>query len=112
MILPGACSKEEDHANDFRNEYVGKYAVTESINCYGPCGQCSSENDTVIEVRYGLTDSTIIVLGREVCLDSLGSYYAYHYGLRIWNDSISSFFMNGGLGCGQYVVHEGVRIGN
>jgi hypothetical protein len=50
------------------------------------------------------------VLGREVYLDSTGHYYAYHYSLRLWNDSISSTFMNGGLGCGQYEIYKGYRI--
>ncbi len=52
----------------------------------------------------------IIVLGREVCLDSTGWFNAYHYGLHLWNDSIWSYFMNGGLGCGRYEIYYGYRI--
>lgn len=109
MVVLTACTKDSDPV-DFRDQYIGKYSVTEYINCYGNCWECSSQKDTVITVSYGLTDSTLHVLGRNVYLDSTGSYYAYHYGLRIWNDSISSNYMNGGLGCGQYEVYIGVRI--
>ena len=112
-LFINSCHKEEEKIqvqNDFRDKYVGKYQVTESINCYGPCDTCSSQKDTVISVRYGLTDSTLSVLGRDVFLDANGNYYAYHYGLRLWNDSIYSNYMNGGLGCGQHEIYEGVRI--
>jgi hypothetical protein len=95
---------------DFRDQYVGKYQVTEKITCYGPCRTCASLKDTVIIVDYGLTDTTLSVLGRDVFLDSDGFYSAYHYGLWLRNDSIWSYNMNGGLGCGQYENHEGVRI--
>lgn len=95
---------------DFRDAFIGKYEVVESINCYGPCYTCSSQKDTIISITYGQTDSTLNVLGRDVFLDADGYYYAYHYGLRMWNDSISSSSMNGGLGCGQYVNHVGRRI--
>jgi hypothetical protein len=54
--------------------------------------------------------STLSVLGREVWLDSGGSYYAYHYGLNFRNDSIFSNYMSGGLGCGSYISHVGVKI--
>jgi len=84
--------------------------VKEKISCYGPCGSCFSMRDTIISVNYGKTDSTLNVLGRDVYLDSTGSYYAYHYGLRLWNDSIQSNFMNGGLGCGRYEVYTGFKI--
>ena len=105
-----SCHKDENKSIDFRDKYLGKYQVELSIRCYGPCFTCSSLRDTVIVVDYGLTDSTLSVLGREVSLDSAGYYSAYHYGLRLWNDSISSMFMNGGLGCGQYEVYTGYRI--
>ncbi|PKP31747.1 MAG: hypothetical protein CVT99_08325 [Bacteroidetes bacterium HGW-Bacteroidetes-16] len=55
----------------------------------------------MIIVNYGQNDATLNVLGREVLLDSLGKHYTYHYGLRLWNDSITSHNRNGGLGCGQ-----------
>ena len=105
-----SCDKDDNNPNDFRDKYIGKYQVTESINCYGPCCTCSFQKDTVIIVNYGLTDSTLNVLGRDVYLDSTGSYYDYHYGLRLWNDSISSYFMNGGLGCGKKEIYKGYRI--
>ena len=116
-IFTISCHKDNDNDEpvkpaDFRDIYIGKYQVKETINCYGPCGTCSSVRDTVISVNYGLTDSTLSVLGRDVFLDSTGFYGAYHYGLRLWDDSISSNFMNGGLGCGQYIWHKGYRFSN
>lgn len=112
-----ACDKEEqtspDSLNDFRSAYVGDYQVVESVSSYGfpECGDPYSwEKDTIISVEYGNSDSTLKVLGREVLLDSNGSYSAYHYGLRMWNDSINSNFMNGGLGCGLYEGYVGYNI--
>lgn len=105
-----SCDKENSGPKDFRDKYIGKYQVTESIDCYGSCVSCSSQIDTVISVKYGSTDSSLSVLGRNVTLDSTGFYYAYHYGLQFRNDSIYSNFMNGGLGCGQYEVYNGYRI--
>jgi hypothetical protein len=109
-IIFHSCCKDGDNSPDFREKYVGSYQVKERIACYGPCDTCFSEKDTVIIVNYGLTDSTLNVLGRDVCLDTAGYYASYHYGLRFWNDSISSFYMNGGLGCGQYETYIGTRI--
>jgi hypothetical protein len=109
-ILFYSCDKDENKPIDFRDKYIGRYQVNEKIDCYGPCSTCSSQKDTVIIVNYGLTDSTLSVLGRDVWLDSTGRYYDYHYGLRLWNDSINSHFMNGGLGCGQHEIYEGYRI--
>ena len=110
-----SCNKDDNKLNDYRDKYIGKYQVKETIKSYGDpeCGEpYSSERDTIISVTYGNTDSTLIVLGREVYLDSAGYYTAYHYGLRLWNDSILSYFMNGGLACGQNEIHEGYRISN
>jgi hypothetical protein len=107
-----SCDKKGDIANDYRSKYIGEYQVKKTISCYGPCWTCSSENDTVIKVIYGLTDSTLNVLGREICLDSDGNYFDYHYELKIKNDSIYSNFMNGGLGCGKYEIYKGYRISN
>jgi hypothetical protein len=101
-----SCEKFKDE----RDVYIGKYKVTETINCYGPCGTCSSTKDTTIVVGYGLTDTSISVLGRDVTLDESGEYFAYHYGLIFQNDSIFSTYMNGGLGCGQYESYVGVKI--
>ena len=109
MVI-NACKKDDKGPKDSRDQYIGKYQTTESINCYGPCGTCSYQKDTVITVSYGLTDSTLNVLGRDVHLDSAGWYFSYHYGLHLWNDSVYSNYMNGGLGCGQYEVYEGYRI--
>jgi|ADurb_Cas_01_Slu_FD_contig_21_698790_length_560_multi_2_in_0_out_0_1 hypothetical protein len=116
-LLAISCHKDNDidepeKPADFRDIYIGKYQVKETINCYGPCGTCYSLRDTVISVNYGLTDSTLSVLGRDVYLDSNGFYSAYHYGLRFWDDSISSNFMNGGLGCGRYESYKGYRFSN
>lgn len=116
-IVAISCHKENDidgpdKPADFRDVYIGKYQVKETINCYGPCFTCYSVRDTIISVNYGLTDSTLSVLGRDVYLDSTGFYSAYHYGLKFWDDSISSNFMNGGLGCGQYELYKGGRISN
>ena len=105
-----SCKKECNEPSDFRDEFTGQYQCHETISCYGFCGTCSSERDTIISVTYGNTDSTISVLGREVWLDSADSYYAYHYGLNFRNDSIFSNYMNGGLGCGQYESYVGVKI--
>lgn len=107
-----SCDKDDTKPSDFRDKYIGMYQVKEEINCYGSCQSCSSQRDTVIKVNYGLTDSTLNVLGRDVYLNSTGSYHNYHYTLRFWNDSISSIFRNGGLGCGQYETHKGLKISN
>lgn len=111
-LIFNSCDKDDNKSNDFRDKYIGKYQVKENMNCYGACGSCSYQRDTVIGINYGLTDSTLNVLGRDVYLDSTGSYYSYHYGLRLWNDSISSTFMNGGLGCGRYETYKGFKISN
>lgn len=109
IILLAACEKTT--VEDFRAPYVGKYQVSERLERYGSCGPpFYSLKDTVISVHYGNTDSTLLVLGREVYLDSDGHYSAYHYGLRMRNDSISSHHMNGGLGCGIYETYTGIKI--
>ena len=73
-------------------------------------GDCFYEKDTTIHVTAGEGDSTISVLGRTLTIYPDGNYSAYHYGLQFRNDSIFSFFMNGGLGAGTYIRHEGLRI--
>jgi len=113
IFLLMSCKKDDHKSPDPRDKYIGKYQVHEWISSYGSpeCGEpYSRENDTIIKINYGKTDSTLMVLGREVYLDSVGCFSTYHYGLRLWNDSIYSFFMNGGLGCGQYEVYEGYKI--
>lgn len=107
-----SCDKDEIKPIDFRDKYIGIYQVQERIISYGDpqCGEYYYEKDTVISITYGDTDTTLKVLGRDVWLDSAGRYDDYHYGLRLWNDSISSHFMNGGLGCGQHEIYEGYRI--
>lgn len=104
-----SCKKDNP---DSRDVYVGRYFVHESVNCYGPCDTCSTERDTSISVTYGSTDTTLMVLGREVWLDTGGTFYAYHYGLEFRDDSIFSNYMNGGLGCGQYESYKGVKTSN
>ncbi len=116
VLVFNSCDKEtieENITKDFRDQYIGKYQVQEKIRSYGSpqCGiPYSRERDTIISVLYGNTDTTLQVLGREVWLDSSGYFSAYHYGLRLWNDSIFSYFMNGGLGCGENITYEGKRI--
>ncbi len=108
-----SCDKDDSIPSDFRDDFIGKYQVHKSVNSYGfpECGEhFSREQDTIISVTYGESDSTMHVLGREVYLDSAGWFSDYHYGLRLWNDSIYSHFMNGGLGCGQYEMYEGFKI--
>ena len=114
-LLIISCDKNDNEQDDFRDIYIGKYQVHERIISYGgpECGEpYNYEKDTLISVTYGNTDTTLIVLGREVWLDSNGEYDDYHYGLRLWNDSLYSFFMNGGLACGQNEIHAGYRISN
>ena len=110
LIFWAGCSKDRLKKNDYRNQWVGKYQVVETVDSYGPCWDRHTRKDTVISVTYGNSDSTLFVLGREVKLNEEGFYGAYHYALRIWNDSIWSYFMNGGLGCGDHIKHEGYRI--
>jgi hypothetical protein len=111
IMVSTACEKAS-RKDDFRDKYVGKYRVTEEIKSYGSpvCGSVFSVKDTIITVDYGTNDSTLVVLGREVKLDEDGYYHSYHYGLRLWNDSIWSSHMNGGLGCGVYETYTGKRI--
>jgi hypothetical protein len=113
LLVMNLSSCDRENQFDFRDKYAGKYQVQEELQSYGfpPCGNnFHSLKDTIITVDFGITDSTLIVLGREVQLDSNGFYFAYHYGLHLWNDSISSSFMNGGLGCGRYEIYNGYRI--
>lgn len=105
-----SCKKDSNKPADFRDVWRGQYQCVNTVNCYGPCGSCSSTRDTIISVDYGTTDTTLLVLGREVWLDSLGNYYAYHYGLSFRDDSIFSTYMSGGLGCGSYIRYTGVKI--
>jgi hypothetical protein len=112
MMLQVSCNKSPCKCHDFRDKYVGKYSVKEEVTSYGfpECGDPYHWiRDTVISVNYGATDSTLEVLGRDLFIDSTGYYYSYHYSLRLWNDSLLSYFMNGGLGCGQYEVFKGTR---
>ena len=95
---------------DARDAYVGKYAVHQTNNCYGPCDTCHSEEDLILVVDYGTTDSTVIFQYREIPISAIESYYAYHYNLTIGHDSLHSWNMSGGLGCGVYIVQEGDRI--
>jgi len=118
LLLSGAfllvsCQTETANPSDPRDIYLGEYQTVENISSYGfpECGEpYEYEKDTIIIVTKGQTDSTLLVLGREVYIDSTGRFGAYHYSLRLWNDSIYSYFMNGGLGCGQYEVYRGYRI--
>jgi hypothetical protein len=96
--------------SDPRNAYVGKYSIHRTENCYGPCDTCHNEQDLIVIVHYGSTDSTILFENREITISHLESYYDYHYHLIIKNDSLHSWLMNGGLGCGVNIYQSGVRI--
>jgi len=109
LLLP-ICCKKDDTVKDYRSAFIGTYDVKETTNCYGAMGDCFYEKDTIIYVTEGEGDSTISVLGRTVNIYPDGNYSAYHYSLQFRNDSIFSFFMNGGLGAGTYIRHEGKRI--
>ena len=113
ICLFNSCEKKDAGPSDSRDKYTGRYQVHETIYSYGfpVCGEpFSREKDTVISVSYGETDSTLLVLGRDIYVDSTGRGYDYHYGLSFRNDSIFSHYMNGGLGCGQYENYVGPRI--
>jgi hypothetical protein len=87
--------------------------VAEKVGSYGfpECGEPYSwEKDTIISVTYGETDTTLFVLGREIWLDSTGVHYAYHFNIRLWNDSLNAYNRIGGLGCGRVETHEGYRV--
>ena len=105
-----SCEKDQD---DFRDQYVGRYQVKETISSYGiyDYNPYSRTRDTVIRVDYGNTDTTLLLLGREIWLNDEGYFNDYHYGCRLWNDSLSSYYMNGGLGGGQYESYVGFRVG-
>lgn len=106
-----SCNKEDDKKNDFRNKYIGKYAVHEEVsNFLGDSGSSSHEIDEIISVNYGETDSTLNVLDRDVYLDSNGEFHAYKFSLRIWNDSITSYYRWGGLGGGGSSETTGYKI--
>jgi hypothetical protein len=102
--------KKDNTVKDYRSVFIGTYVVKETTTCYGAMGDCFYEKDTTIHVTAGEGDSTISVLGRTLNIYPDGNYSAYHYGLQFRNDSIFSFFMNGGLGAGTYIRHEGLRI--
>lgn len=113
LLLFAACGKADEKLTDARNKYIGSYFVHEKIGSYGPPPYVEPflyEKETIINVLPGETDSTLLVLGREVWLDSNGSYYEYKYGLRLWNDSLRSYYSSGGMGGGMYISHVGYRI--
>jgi len=112
MLTIFSCSRDAVifPLRDDRDAYVGKYAVHQTNNCYGPCDTCHSEEDLILVVDYGNTDSIVIFQNREIPISVIESYYAYHYNLRIKNDSLHTWNMSGGLGCGVYIVQDGVRI--
>lgn len=108
-----SCDENEPLQEDYRDQVVGTYQVVEKIKSYGfsVCGEpYSSERDTMIDVIYGVGDSTLHVLGRTVVLDERGVYYHFRFGLRIWKDSIYSTDRIGGNGCGEGITYEGVKI--
>ncbi len=107
-----SCEKDDSKPSDFRDKYIGKYFVHESVECYGmPSQWCTdSEKDTVISVNYGDTDTTLSALGHEFWLDTKGEFWYFPLLFRFRNDSIYSYYRAGGLGSGAYLTYEGVRI--
>jgi hypothetical protein len=112
ILLFVGCAREPfpQAISDDRDAYVGKYQVHQTNNCYGPCDTCHSEQNLILVVDYGHSDSTLLFENREIPISAIESYYAYHYSLSIGHDSLHSSNMSGGLGCGIYIVQEGVRI--
>jgi hypothetical protein len=97
IVFSIGCNQEETVVEiidpDFINlidQYVGEYNVTETFESYGFQGGCPdpiySQKDTIITITSGNSDTTIIVLGREVSINSLGRYSDYHYDLYIENE--------------------------
>lgn len=112
-IITWACSKDQTAPVDFRDPYIGQYQVKENIFPYGSChpnDPVPTKKDTVIEIGYGETDTTLSVLGRDIWLDSMNLHHRYHYSLYLTPDSIYSTFLNGGLGCGFTEKHYGRKI--
>jgi hypothetical protein len=107
FLFLNSCEKDKP---DSRDKYIGDYAVLQSVNCYGPCGNCSYQRDTVIRVGYGKTDTTLNVLGRDIYLEADGVCAGYHLSIKILDGYLSASFMNGGLGCGTYENYEGNKI--
>lgn len=110
VLLVLLCCKKDDMEKDYRSAFIGTYDVKETITCYGSFGDCFYEKDTLVIVTRSDNDSTINVLGRTIAIGPDGITGDYHYGLHFRNDSIFSFFMNGGLGAGTYIRHDGKRI--
>lgn len=112
-ILFTGCKKEEAVSDHPVYKYIGRYQTHLKVNSYGSVSGnpgYSYEKDTVISVKPGNTQHSLWVLGREIVLDTAGYFYDYHYSIHLWNDSIISTFMNGGLGGGVYEVYTGYRI--
>ena len=107
-LLSTSCYKIKINPNDYRNNLVGKYQATGTIDCYGPCGDCHKEWDSVITINYGSTDSTLYIWGEDIYFSEKET--SYGFGLRLWNDSIFYSMKNGGLGCGQFEYFTGSKI--
>jgi len=107
-----SCEKLSDQ-NDFRNKYIGKYQVVETRKSFGFPYSGKSQvttKDTVIIVRYGYSDSTLLVLGSEIVLDENDAFFEYYYSIRFFEDSIATYYRSGGLGGGTSQQYNGVRI--
>lgn len=102
-----SCRKEKS-STDFRDAYTGTYKVLLSVNCYG-CSTCAYQKDTTLQVKKGSSDSSILVLGREIILDAEGRYTESRFGVHLWNDSLYISYLNGTLGCGQREVYQGLK---
>jgi len=114
FLFFSCCEKEK---LDPRDKYLGIYQGTFETIPYGDqnCDHKYSIKDTSICVKYGKTDTSILVMEFEVypdMFDSTGYYAIYHYNIRIWNDSLISSNTNGGLGCGINEVFKGYKISN
>jgi len=110
ILILFSCNKENNNLNKNLSNYIGKYQTVSKFTTFGAMPYSNIEKDTIISVDYGNSDTTLIVLNREVWLDKNREFYDYHYGLQFRNDSIFSTFMNGGLGGGNYEYYVGYKI--
>lgn len=115
VILFFSCNKNDENPTDSRDKYIGQYAVWHIINKNGPIEKCGEnyylKNDTIINVSYGETDTTLNILGRDVYLDSLGWFNTEYFNLKLWDKDISIYIENKtSIWCTTYQEYQGHRI--
>lgn len=107
-----SCTKEETlkKKTDYREKYIGDYRGIEvnQKNCY--TGSYYHEDTVIIPVKFGSSDSTIIIYGSEVKLDKKGSFSYMHLHVSIANDSVSYSRWDGTPGCNFLVSFRGTKI--